>query len=163
MEPILRCTAHHVPRSPKFPGYPQTGNPPPSGGTENAQRVKEKVRFWVEAWQCVPIIPNEIFTEAVGRDSVRRPSASLPKPAQVDAKHTTGSGSAPRFEPRGFKSIQTIPGLLRRRTPTSRPFTMSGSSMNAMIRIRPWHLGHVKGSTFPDHVRDRLRSFGSIF
>jgi len=36
------------------------------------------------------------------------------------------------------------------------------SSMNGMIFIVFEHFGQVKGSTFPDQVRDRLQSFGSI-
>lgn len=34
----------------------------------------------------------------------------------------------------------------------------SQSSVKEMTRIGPWHLGHVRGSTFLDQVRDRLES-----
>ena len=33
--------------------------------------------------------------------------------------------------------------------------------MKEMTRIGPWHLAQVRGSTFPDQVRDRLLSSGS--
>ena len=39
----------------------------------------------------------------------------------------------------------------------------SSSSMKANIRIRPWHLGQQRGSTFPDQVRDRLQFFESVW
>ena len=34
---------------------------------------------------------------------------------------------------------------------------ISGSSINDIIAIVPPHLAHVRGFTFPDQVRDRLR------
>jgi len=37
----------------------------------------------------------------------------------------------------------------------------SSASMKAMTAIFPWHMGHVRGSIFPDQVRDRLRFFVS--
>ncbi len=36
-------------------------------------------------------------------------------------------------------------------------FMISGCSMTLITRIREAHLGHVKGSTFPDQIRGRLQ------
>jgi hypothetical protein len=39
----------------------------------------------------------------------------------------------------------------------------SSSSITLIAFIFPEHFGHVRGSIFPDQVRDRLRSFESIW
>jgi len=41
-------------------------------------------------------------------------------------------------------------------------FIISSSSITLITCIVPEHFGHVSGSTFPDQVRDRLRSSESI-
>ena len=63
-------------------------------------------------------------------------------------------------DPLGSSQIFKNQAGLSRASRSNERLSTGSSSMTLMTFMTPEHLGHVRGSTFPNQVRGRLQTFG---